>query len=108
MNLDEYQNQAKQFANHDLPEETAIAVWALGLCGEAGEAADHIKKWLGHGHDLDLEKIEKELGDVLWYVAMLAASLDLSLEDIADENIHKLSNRYGDGFSIEKSKNRSD
>ena len=106
MNLNDYQAQAASFANHDMDVEKAISVWALGLCGESGETADHIKKWIGHGHDLDLEKIKKELGDVLWYLAKLADSLDIPLEDIAAGNIAKLTARYGDGFTVEKSRNR--
>jgi len=105
--LNEYQQRALSFANHEMAPETAIAVWALGLCGESGETADHIKKWIGHGHELDLDKVEKELGDVLWYVSTLADSLGLTLQDIADRNIEKLTARYGDSFSQEKSRNRA-
>ena len=106
MNLNEYQERANGFANHDMDQDQALAVWALGLTGEAGETADHIKKYLGHGHDLDIDAVEKELGDVLWYIATLAKQLDLSLESIANRNIAKLTTRYGEKFSVEASKNR--
>lgn len=106
MRLNEYQQQAVCFANNNLPSNLALAVWALGLAGEAGETADHIKKYLGHGHHLDIDKVKKELGDVLWYIATLASYLNIDLDDVAEENIAKLTKRYGDSFSVEKSVNR--
>ena len=84
-------------------------IWSLGLVGEAGEFADIMKKVHGHGHDLTGEvksKAAKELGDVLWYVSVLAASLGFDMSDIASMNIEKLRARYKDGFSIDESKNR--
>lgn len=77
-----------------------------GLTGEAGEVADLIKKHFGHGHELDLIKVNKELGDVLWYLSQLAEQFGLSLDDVAQANIDKLKKRYPDGFSEEASKNR--
>ena len=79
---------------------------ALGIAGEAGEVADHIKKHIGHGHPLDKQAIAKELGDVLWYVAAMANVLDFPLEKIAQMNIDKLKARYPNGFSHEASINR--
>lgn len=108
MELDEYQAKAEQTARPDLSHREAIANWALGLAGESGEVCDHIKKFLAHGHALDLDEIEKELGDVLWYVAMLAYQLDIPLDQIAAANIAKLQGRYGDKFSSEKSLNREE
>lgn len=58
----------------------------LGIAGESGEVADYLKKVLGHGHDLDLMKLAKELGDVLWYVAALATLHGLRLDDVATIN----------------------
>ena len=82
--------------------------WSLGLTGEAGEFADMMKKHHGHNHDLDKEKAAKELGDVMWYVAVLANSLGYKLSEIADMNIQKLIKRYPNGFSVDESKNRKD
>ncbi len=69
----------------------------LGLNGESGEAADHLKKTLrdedGVLSDERRELILKELGDVLWYVAQTAAALDSSLEEVARTNIAKLASR---------------
>jgi NTP pyrophosphatase (non-canonical NTP hydrolase) len=80
---------------------------ALGLNGEAGEVAEKVKK-LFRDRDAVItnefrESIKKELGDVLWYIANLAAEVNLSLEEIAVGNLEKLAGRvqrgtlHGDG-----------
>lgn len=79
-----------------------------GLTGESGEVADLIKKHFGHGHELDRDKLKKELGDVLWYLARLSAEFGILLSDVADSNIAKLRARYPNGFSEEASKNRKE
>ena len=78
----------------------------LGMCGEAGECADLLKKYLYQGHELERDKLAEETGDVLWYVAETAAGLGLTLEDIAKRNIEKLKRRYPDGFDAERSRQR--
>lgn len=93
------------------PEES-MAMWrllngALGLNGEAGEVADIIKKGFFQGHSIDREHIAKELGDVAWYLALVADAIGYSLEDIFQMNIDKLAARYPDGFfKVEESVNR--
>jgi NTP pyrophosphatase (non-canonical NTP hydrolase) len=79
---------------------------ALGLCGEAGETADIVKKHFFQGHDLDKEDLKNEMGDCLWYIAVLAHSAGIELHEVARYNIEKLKKRYPDGFSFEKSINR--
>jgi NTP pyrophosphatase (non-canonical NTP hydrolase) len=73
----------------------------LGLAGETGEVCEKIKKVLrDHGGNFDAEAvsaIKKELGDVLWYVARLAAELGLDLDEIAAENLDKLASRQARG-----------
>ena len=78
----------------------------MGLNGEAGEAIDIFKKFFFQGHDFDREHLAKELGDVAWYLAVSAAALNYSLEDIFKMNVEKLRARYPDGFNPELSKNR--
>jgi NTP pyrophosphatase (non-canonical NTP hydrolase) len=81
-------------------------IWTLGLTGEAGEFADLMKKVHGHGHEFTEEvrlKAGKELGDVLWYLSVLAQSLNFTLSEIAEMNIAKLKARYKKGFTIEES-----
>jgi NTP pyrophosphatase (non-canonical NTP hydrolase) len=103
MTLADYQRLAMRTAA-DSPIECA----AMGLCGEAGEFADLLKKHLYHGHPLDHDRATKELGDVLWYVALACERLGVSLEAVAGANIEKLLKRYPDGFSSEASLRRVD
>lgn len=79
---------------------------ALGLCGEGGEVAEQIKKWKFQGHELDLDKIANELGDVLWYIAIMAEAIEVDMETVMRKNIEKLQNRYPEGFDAKKSLNR--
>lgn len=108
MKLNEYQELAMVSCNKALTKHERLMNAALGLAGEAGEVADHLKKHLFQGHELDKAKIRKELGDLLWYVQLGADSLDVSLEEIAKENIAKLKKRYPDGFSAAASVNRTE
>ncbi|WP_312372705.1 nucleoside triphosphate pyrophosphohydrolase family protein [Lachnoclostridium sp.] len=80
----------------------------LGLSGEVGEINDLIKKAVYHGHELDEMEMLKELGDVMWYVAMMADALGVSMQFIADININKLMKRYPEGFSEHASINRAE
>ena len=106
MTMKGYQRLAQRTANPADPIRLATA--GLGVAGEAGELAGAIKKHLSHGHDLDKEHVREELGDVLWYLAEIAAALDMTLEDVALANIAKLQRRYPDGFDTERSKNRGE
>ena len=80
----------------------------MGLCGEAGEAMDILKKFLFQGHELDKEHLAKELGDVAWYLAVSADALGFCLENIFQMNIDKLKARYPDGFDADRSINRAE
>ena len=81
---------------------------ALGLTGEAGEVVDIIKKHIFHGHALYIDELVKELGDVLWYVALISEAIGKSLDTIMEVNIEKLKNRYPEGFSESASINRTE
>ena len=107
MKINEYQELAMRTANTD-DKEKLIINGALGLCGESGEVADIIKKWQFQGHKLDLRDIKNELGDILWYVAIMAKAINSDLETIMKGNIDKLMKRYPDGFNSERSINRED
>jgi NTP pyrophosphatase (non-canonical NTP hydrolase) len=100
MGLNDYQAAAlRTAAPKDKPNELLHLV--LGLVGESGEIAEKFKKWIrDHESDerrIDRQDVAKELGDVLWYLAVLADYLDLSLEDIAQSNLAKLASRQSRG-----------
>jgi NTP pyrophosphatase (non-canonical NTP hydrolase) len=105
MNLDEYQSLAARTMGPRTPEQQ-LANAALGLTGEAGEVAEHVKKHLFHATPLDRDAVVKELGDCLWYVAAMCTALGISMDDVGTANIEKLRRRYPDGFSAERSINR--
>lgn len=105
MTGNEYQRLAMRTATSKCRD---MANAALGLTGEAGEVADEIKKFLFHGHPLNPEKVVKELGDVLWYVALMADLLNVSLDFVMEHNIEKLKRRYPDGFDPVRSINREE
>ena len=106
MTINEYQKLAMTTLNAALNKKDVLINGVMGLCGESGEAIDIVKKWLAQGHDLDKEKLAKELGDICWYLAETATALDLSPEDIMAANIEKLKKRYPDGFDADRSINR--
>ena len=108
MTINEYQKLAMTTLNPKLSEKDVLINGVMGLCGESGEAIDIVKKWLAQGHDLDREKLAKELGDICWYLAETATALDLSLEDIMAANIEKLKRRYPEGFDSARSITRTE
>lgn len=107
MTLSDYQTAAMRTATPGDPK-TDLAIAALGLVGEGGEVAELVKKHLGHGHPLDRDVVIKELGDVLWYIARLAALVGSDVEEVAAANVAKLLKRYPAGFSSEASMARVD
>ena len=67
---------------------------ALGIGGEAGECIEPVKKYLFHSTPLDIHALALELGDLLWYLSLLADSIGYDLEEVANMNIEKLLERY--------------
>ena len=106
MDINEYQKLAMKTLNPELSGKDILINSVMGLCGESGEAIDIVKKWLMQGHELDKEKLKKELGDIAWYLAEAATALEIPLEEIFKGNIEKLRKRYPEGFDSEKSINR--
>ena len=83
----------------------------IGICSEGGELLDLVKKVLFQGKEPTPElrkKIKLELGDVMWYVQQVLIWGGWSLNEVLHENINKLSGRYPEGFSVDKSENRED
>ena len=93
--LDMYQKVSLTTAIY--PREQAIIYPTLGLTGEAGEVANKVKKIIRDGSDSKDEKlvseIKAEIGDCLWYIAVLANDFNIKLSDIASTNLEKLANR---------------
>ena len=108
MTANEYQQLAMTTLNPALSKKDVLINGVMGLCGEAGETIDIVKKHLAQGHPLDREKLIKELGDVAWYLAETAYALDVSLEEVLEENIEKLRRRYPDGFRTQDSLERKE
>lgn len=104
MDANEYQRLAGRTLidrpDFTISDNDLMLVWnVLGLVGEAGEVADLLKKGIFHQHGINLPKVAKELGDVLWYVAALCTRLGLTLDEVMSLNIAKLKERYPDGYS---------
>jgi len=103
MTMDEYQHSARSTALY--PESVRVLYPTLKLAGEAGEVAEKLGKLMrdeGYlpGSELTTEQrtaLAAELGDVLWYVANLAADLDLELSEVASANLAKLASRKARG-----------
>lgn len=100
MDCDDYQRAAMRTArDQDAPDELMHLV--LGLVGETGEIAEKVKKLVRDRNSdlaqLDRDDMAAELGDVLWYTAVLANFLDLSLNDVAQRNVDKLADRQRRG-----------
>lgn len=100
MRLNEYQEKAAETAMYD--DKYKIIYPSLGLAGEAGEVSEKVKKMLrDDGGELSIERragLIKELGDVLWYLAILSRDLGVDLETVAQRNIHKLASRKKRGL----------
>lgn len=93
-----YQEACKRTTKKFENQEKEIMTWGLGISGEAGDVAGCIKKTYSQGNDQILG-IRENLGDTMWYIAMIANFYGWELEDILNENIDKLKKRYPQGFS---------
>lgn len=93
MELNIYQKKARRSRL-----KTADAAYALlNLTGEVGELNSLVAKAMRDGHEIDLEKVKLELGDILWHVAAISDDFQMSLESIAKANIKKLTDRKKSG-----------
>ena len=97
MTFDEYQEKALLTAVNKYDPLMAKTIWAMGVAGEAGEVVEKWKKIVaykeGKVSDDDLAELAKELGDVVWYIAVMAHSLGLSFDDVMERNVKKLQDR---------------
>lgn len=79
---------------------------AMGICTEAGEYMDTLKKFFFYGEELDVKNLIAELGDLMWYIGIACDELNIDLSEVKRLNIEKLEKRYGKKFSEEKAKDR--
>lgn len=97
MDFDEYQKRALTTVLTTDDTFKDLLHWVLGINGESGEIAEKVKKIIrdknGEVSDEDKKDLAKEIGDVLWYLAVFADQLGISLDDIAQQNLEKLQSR---------------
>jgi NTP pyrophosphatase (non-canonical NTP hydrolase) len=98
MTFKEYQKLAMTTAHNSYDDPIMQnSVWVMGVAGEAGELVEKWKKAVayrdGKFSEQEFEDFKKEFADVIWYIAVLAESLGLSLEEIMEQNIAKLKDR---------------
>jgi NTP pyrophosphatase (non-canonical NTP hydrolase) len=110
MTFDEYQKQALTTAHNTHEPLMEKTIWAMGVAGEAGEVLEKWKKIVAYNEgkisQADKDELAKELGDVVWYVAVMADSLGLSFDDIMERNVDKLKSRKARGVITGKGDNR--
>ena len=110
MTLDEYQQLALATAVNDYEPLMEKTIWAMGVAGEAGEVVEKWKKIVAYKDGKvtadDVAELAKELGDVVWYIAVMAHSLGLSFEDVMQRNVEKLQSRQNRGVIKGRGDNR--
>lgn len=109
LTVNDYQRAALRTAQIDkFSKDELLLNGVMGLCGEAGEVIDLVKKWKFQGHELNKKDILEELGDVIWYWSLACYALGVKASEVMEANIEKLKDRYQDGFSKERSINRKE
>ncbi len=97
MTFEEYQRESQKTAKYPVVGLPFVYP-ALGLAGETGEVLEKVKKIFRDNNSTITEEqkteIAKEMGDVLWYLAQLATTLGVSLEDVARMNMEKILSRF--------------
>lgn len=97
MKFDDYQKKALTTVLSTDDEFKDLLHWVLGINGESGEIAEKVKKIIrdknGEVSEADKQELAKEIGDVLWYLAVFADQLGVSMDDIARQNLDKLQSR---------------
>jgi len=99
MKINEYAKLAKRTAKDMGTEQLNLFHGALGIAGEAGELCDAIQKSEIYNKPRDVDNIVEELGDLLWYIILVADTIKIDLDDIMAANIAKLAVRYPDKYS---------
>ena len=97
--LTEYEDFVLSLAspNSTKDHHAKLVTAGLGLSGESGEFADHVKKEVFHNKPINKDVAIKELGDVFWYLAFASRAIGSNLQEVLEANVAKLSARYPDG-----------
>ena len=103
ISLRDYQKFCKFTAKKFNNKTEEILTWGLGIAGEAGDVASCIKKTFIHDNNKE-EGIKENIGDCLWYAAMICNYFNWNMQEIINTNIKKLKQRYPQGFTIENAK----
>lgn len=107
MTMNEYQKAALRTAKPHMDVYAQLQEGALGLCEAAGEVEYCIKKTIYHGgYVMKTDRLVEEIGDVLWYAALLADAAGVGLDEVAQANVDKLWKRFPEGFDSQRSVNR--
>lgn len=101
MDFSQYQRLAMRTKGNYRDDQDQLHAALTGLVGELGEVAEIIKKHLWHGRDLDVDELRAEIGDTMWYQALMCDALGLDMQAVAEGNIAKLRERWPDGFKVE-------
>jgi NTP pyrophosphatase (non-canonical NTP hydrolase) len=108
--LAHYADLVRKTTGTEIGTPNSVIAAALGIAGEAGECADHVKKYYFHNHAMQREKMIEELGDLMWYVQLQCLNISVEMSEVMQSNTEKLltgkNARYPEGFDSEKSKNR--
>lgn len=104
MTLKQYQQLCLKTAKMDFKsKEEELSDWGLGVSGEAGDLAGCIKKTLFHKND-QTQGIKENIGDTMWYLAMICNHFNWDFDEVLGENIGKLAKRYPEGFTEKDAK----
>jgi len=101
--LKEYQSLCRATAKKFETPEKEILTWGLGIAGEAGDVASCIKKTFAHNND-QRAGIRENIGDALWYAAMICNFFGWDMQEVLNENTAKLKKRFPNGFTIQDAK----
>ena len=98
--------EARGYMRNSMNCDMALLHGAMGVSTESGELLDTLKKHIFYGKDLDVPNIKEEVGDVLWYLTIIARSCGFTIEDAMEANVRKLKVRYPEKFTTENALNR--
>lgn len=107
MTFDKYQELARRTQNAELDRDEKRLHALHGLASEVGEIHGIMQK-VYQGHRLDFSELEKEVGDLLWFIAEFCDVFYFRMDKVAAKNIEKLKKRYPEGFDAERSVHREE